>query len=83
MPKAHPLTKLTPFVDGKGILRLGGRLQQSLLSDEEKHPVILPRSSRLTELIISEAHLRTLHGGTQLTLTYPAIFLDYWGKSPH
>lgn len=83
LPKAHPLTRLTPFVDDKGILRVGGRLQQSLLNIEEKHPIILPRTSRFTDLIIYEAHLNTLHGGTQSTLAY--IRQKFWiigGRAP-
>ncbi|XP_011313423.1 uncharacterized protein, partial [Fopius arisanus] len=76
LPRQHPLAKLTPRIDDQGILRLGGRLKNSLLDPDEIHPVILPRKSRLTTLIINEAHQKTLHGGAQLTMAY--IRQRYW-----
>ncbi|XP_066592940.1 uncharacterized protein [Prorops nasuta] len=62
------LLSLAPFLDAQGILRVGGRLQQSFLSDNQKHPIILP-TNYLTELLIRHIHITTLHGGLQLTLT--------------
>ncbi|XP_043474389.1 uncharacterized protein LOC122506340 [Leptopilina heterotoma] len=66
----HPLARLTPFIDSQNLMRVGGRLNASFLPFNSKHPIILPRESPLTQLIISDAHQRTLHGGTQLTLSY-------------
>lgn len=62
------LLNLTPYIDEKGILRVGGRLSNAILSEESKHPAILPHNSRLTELVIDYAHKQTLHGGVRLTL---------------
>ncbi|XP_043270546.1 uncharacterized protein [Venturia canescens] len=70
LPKSHPITRLTGFIDHQGILRVGGRLKHSALQPDSKHSVILPRDSPLTALFIADAHERTLHGGTQLTLAY-------------
>ncbi|XP_043276074.1 uncharacterized protein [Venturia canescens] len=70
LPKSHPITRLTGFIDHQGILRVGGRLKHSALQPDNKHSVILPRDSPLTALLIADAHERTLHGGTQLTLAY-------------
>ncbi|XP_043267662.1 uncharacterized protein [Venturia canescens] len=70
LPKSHPITRLTGFIDHQGILRVGGRLKHSALQPDCKHSVILPRDSPLTALLIADAHERTLHGGTQLTLAY-------------
>ncbi|CAD6210186.1 GSCOCG00010884001-RA-CDS [Cotesia congregata] len=70
LTKSHALSRLIARLDPQGILRVGGRLQNSLLDDESKHPPILPRKCKLSELLIADAHSRTLHGGTQLTLTY-------------
>ena len=36
------LTALIPFLDEKGIMRVGGRLSNSRLSYNSKHPIILP-----------------------------------------
>ncbi|XP_011312921.1 uncharacterized protein [Fopius arisanus] len=76
LPTGHQLTKMTPFLDELGIMRVGGRLRNAELDADEIHPIILPRQSRLTTLIIDEAHRRTLHGGTQLTLAITGQ--NYW-----
>ncbi|XP_063979910.1 uncharacterized protein LOC135163933 [Diachasmimorpha longicaudata] len=76
VPRSHPLAKLTPTLDELGIIRLGGRLKNSQLDPEEIHPAILPRQSRLTTLVLEEAHRKTLHGGTQLTLAFTRQ--KYW-----
>ncbi|XP_044592030.1 uncharacterized protein LOC123270155 [Cotesia glomerata] len=68
LPKNNSITKLTPFIDHQGVLRVGGRLKNALLDPEERHPAILPRQSPLTSILIDESHRKTLHGGTQLTL---------------
>ncbi|XP_018397750.1 PREDICTED: uncharacterized protein LOC108775769, partial [Cyphomyrmex costatus] len=60
--RSSPLIRLTPFVDASGLLRVGGRLQNALLSEDEKHPLILPRKSTLTTLVIADAHQRAFHG---------------------
>lgn len=76
LPTSNPLLRLTPFMDQKGLLRTGGRLQSSLLPSSVKHLLILPKISPLTSLIISEAHFRSLHGGVQITLTF--IRNEFW-----
>ncbi|XP_046746410.1 uncharacterized protein LOC124411360 [Diprion similis] len=80
---SNPLCKLTPFIDSDGVLRVGGRLDNAELSYDVKHPAILPRSSRFSELIIADAHQQTKHGGTQSTLAF--IRRLYWiigGSAP-
>lgn len=59
-----------------GLLRLRGRLQFSQLNANAKHPLILPRASFLTSLVIDQHHRRTLHGGAQLTLS--SIRQQFW-----
>jgi len=56
------------FLDTHGILRIGGRLKHAVLTYDERHPIIIPPSSWLTQLLMTSCHLRTLHGGVQLTL---------------
>lgn len=68
VPRRSALHNLTPFLDDEGVLRVGGRIKHSLLSYDERHPIILPADSHFTGLLISAAHQRTLHGGVQLTL---------------
>lgn len=64
------LIRLTPFLDDNGILRVGGRLHNSILPFDERHPMIMPADGAVTVLIIANAHLQVLHGGTQSTLAY-------------
>ncbi|XP_063994316.1 uncharacterized protein LOC135171617 [Diachasmimorpha longicaudata] len=81
--RSHPLTKLTPFIDRQGVLRVGGRLRFAQLDPERKNQAIIPRKSQLAHLLISQAHLQTLHGGTQLTLRQ--LRTTYWilgGRAP-
>ena len=70
LDRKSKISNLHPFLDQDGILRVGGRLQHSLLKYGEKHPVILPYKNHLTTLIVREAHAKTLHGGNQMTLAY-------------
>ncbi|XP_036148482.1 uncharacterized protein LOC118647537 [Monomorium pharaonis] len=83
LSRFNHLIRLTPFIDKDGILRVGGRLHFAKIDDETKHPVILPRRSPFTTLVIADAHCRTLHGGTQVTLSF--LRQTYWvlgGRAP-
>ncbi|XP_071652529.1 uncharacterized protein [Temnothorax longispinosus] len=82
-PTAHAFSRLTAYIDAQGIIRVGGRLNQSALAQDNKHQAILPCHSRFSTLIIAHAYLRTLHGGTQLTLAH--VRQQYWiigGRAP-
>ncbi|XP_046868338.1 uncharacterized protein LOC124460789 [Drosophila willistoni] len=57
------LAKLSPMIDKDGLLRVGGRLHHSQLSTEAKHPVLLPKSHRITKLILEYEHRVNLHPG--------------------
>ena len=76
MPKGDALRGLAPYLDEEGLLRVGGRLQYSCLTESEKHPLVIPRGSHLASLIIQQAHKVTLHGGPQLMLSH--IVRVYW-----
>lgn len=83
LPRSHPLLKLAPFVDADGILRVGGRLKNSLLDPDGRHPAILPRDSEFSRLLISDIHSRMLHGGAQVVLA--TLRQQYWilgGRAP-
>lgn len=57
------IQKLRPFVDDSGLLRVGGRLKHSNLPISAKHPVLLPKTSRLSLLIVDCFHITYLHCG--------------------
>lgn len=67
VPLKSPLNRLNPFLDSEGIVRIGGRLHNAPISYDEKHPILIPRH-QVGELLASHAHLRSLHGGLQLTM---------------
>lgn len=63
------LYPLNPFINSEdGLLRVSGRLENAQhLNYDQKHPVILPYLHALSRLIVSNAHLKTLHGTEQQT----------------
>jgi hypothetical protein len=76
LDKKNKLASLVPFLDRQGILRVTGRLRHTNLKYGEKHPIILPKDSALTKLLITDSHARNLHSGLQQTLQY--IKRKYW-----
>ncbi len=61
------LKKLAPFVDGEGLIRVGGRLQSAELSEQEKHPLIIPARQHVATLLVRYYHDRVAHQGRHLT----------------
>ena len=55
-----------PFLDSKGLLRVGGRIHQADLQYSKRHPLLLPANHALTKLLISSEHRRLLHAGPTL-----------------
>ncbi|XP_043064469.1 uncharacterized protein LOC122320341 [Drosophila ficusphila] len=51
---SSPLSSLLPFIDSFGLMRVGGRLQNSTLDYNAQHPVILPRQHPLSQHIIAD-----------------------------
>ncbi|GFW98419.1 integrase catalytic domain-containing protein [Trichonephila clavipes] len=52
--------------DEHGLVRVGGRLQNSQLRFNSKHPIILPSQHSISELLIKEQHIAHLHAGPTL-----------------
>ncbi|GFV28264.1 integrase catalytic domain-containing protein [Trichonephila clavipes] len=52
--------------DEHGLVRVGGRLQNSQLRFNSKHPIILPSQHSISELLIMEQHIAHLHAGPTL-----------------
>ena len=68
LPRQSSLLKLDPFIDEQGLIRVGGRLENSTLPFDVKHPIILPKHSEITELIIGHFHKRVKHQGKGMTM---------------
>lgn len=75
-PARKHLRKLTPFLDDDHLLRVGGRLGYAEIPYNEKHPLLLPKSARLTELLIDSTHRKNGHPGPQ-TVQY-LLRKNYW-----
>ncbi|XP_062592880.1 uncharacterized protein LOC134254337 [Saccostrea cucullata] len=67
LPKGSPLLYLNPYLDHSGLLRVGGRLRQSDLPEELKNPILLPKNSYLSRLLISHFHEEVKHQGRLFT----------------
>lgn len=70
------LSSLNPFIDSDGILRVGGRLDKSNLTYNQKHPMLLPKDHDITEMIVREQHVKLMHAGSQSTVN--AIRNNFW-----
>ena len=66
--KRSLLSKLNPFLNCEGLLCIGGRLGNSSLESHEKHPIVIPKKSPASTLLIRRAHERVAHCGRGATL---------------
>ena len=55
-------------MDKHGIIRVCGRLRRSGISNNCKHPVILRKKSKVTDLTAQWYHYNTAHSGKEMTL---------------
>lgn len=67
-PKESHISRLDPYMDSDGLLRVGGRVRRANLPRDLAHPVILPRQGHITRLVIEHYHVRTCHSGRETTL---------------
>lgn len=67
--------KLNPFLHN-GLVLVGGRLSNSSLGYEHKHPILLPSKHHVTFLLIDYYHKINLHTGPQLLLS--VLRQRYW-----
>lgn len=63
------ISKLDPFMD-KGILRVGGRINKAALSEDQINPIILPKTSRISALILRHVHHQVGHSGRSHMLSH-------------
>ena len=68
--------KLGIYIDSHGLLRCHGRLDNARLCENAKHPILLPKGHRYTDLIVERYHKESLHTGISQTLSL--IRHRYW-----
>ncbi|XP_008482926.1 uncharacterized protein LOC103519612 [Diaphorina citri] len=69
------VSKLNPFLHN-GIIRVGGRLNNSQLGYEQCHPILLPKNNQVVNLLIDHYHRVNLHTGPYLLLSL--LRQRYW-----
>ncbi|XP_075150831.1 uncharacterized protein LOC142224938 [Haematobia irritans] len=57
------IKSLSPFLDEHTVLRVGGRLEESTLSFNAKHPMLLPFNDPISRLIFESLHKENKHCG--------------------
>ena len=50
------LLKLSLIIDAQGLLRVGGHIERGEVTNQEKHPVILPSQHHAKTLIVEHLH---------------------------
>ncbi len=70
------LKALNPFLDAQGMLRVGGRVSNSSLAYDTKHPVILGRRSVLANLLAHYIHEGYYHSTVSFTINF--LQSKYW-----
>ncbi|KAL4136057.1 hypothetical protein QTP88_007625 [Uroleucon formosanum] len=73
---SKPLSRLAPFIDTAGVVRVGGRLRHSLLNYDCKHPVLLAKRSHFAMLLCRRWHLLSGHAGPRVLTAL--IARQYW-----
>ena len=62
----HSIKKFVPFLDSEGILRVGGRLENTTdLTEEARHPALLPENHQITKLFVLDRHEQLAHRDAQ------------------
>ena len=70
------IRSLRLFLDAKGLIRCGGRLENAELSRDETNPKLLPEKSRYTRFVVMHYHEKALHAGVSQTLAL--VRSEYW-----
>ncbi|CAI6354007.1 unnamed protein product [Macrosiphum euphorbiae] len=70
------VARLRPFLAEDGIIRVGGRLSNAELSMEQRHPVLLAKSSHLSILLVRHWHDLTGHSGPRVMTAL--LGRQYW-----
>ena len=66
--EASPLSRLDPHLDHSNLVRIGGRIKQASISQDVKHPIVLPGQGLVSKLLARHYHEGALHQGKGFTL---------------
>ena len=68
LKKSSSINALDPYLDASRLLRVGGQMKKTNLSNSLKNLVILPKTGHITELHLRHAHEKTHHSVRGVTL---------------
>ncbi|GFS52742.1 integrase catalytic domain-containing protein [Trichonephila clavipes] len=57
-----------PFLDNSGLFRVGGRLRNSPIPRNQKHPMLISTNHNFTYIVINHFHIFYFHTGAEATL---------------
>ncbi|XP_076849293.1 uncharacterized protein LOC143497287 [Brachyhypopomus gauderio] len=67
IPRHSSLHKLNPMIDDENLLRVGGRLAESNLPNQEAKPLLIPGKHHIAMLLIRHHHEAVQHQGRHFT----------------
>ena len=70
VPESSGISQLDPLLHNRGILRVRGRLSKSNLTEEESHPVILPKKYAVFNMITQWSHHNVAQWARGITLNH-------------
>ena len=68
--------KIDLYLDKEGLLRCGGRLGNGDLSEGTRHPLLLLKQNKFSNIIVEHCHKKMLHAGVSQTLG--TVRQTYW-----
>lgn len=74
--KDERLSKLRPFVDNNGLIRVKTNIACRDDTNDFKFPIVLPSKHPVVKLLIINAHHDLLHGGTSILMSH--LREKYW-----
>ncbi|KAL0177460.1 hypothetical protein M9458_026354, partial [Cirrhinus mrigala] len=75
VPKKSKIYKLDPVLKD-GLIRVGGRLSRAAMSETMKYPIILPKQSHISSLLLRHIHEKYGHCGRNYILSQ--LRKKYW-----
>ena len=69
------IRQLKPVLD-EGLIRVGGRLVNTLVSDKSKHSIIIPSKRPVTDMVIRYHHAEVGHMGQESVLS--SLRREFW-----
>ena len=70
LQESHKLADLNPFLDDKGLIRVGGRIKNADIPFNHAHPILVPTDHKVSMLIIQHLHAEVGHQGRHITHGY-------------